>query len=209
MEWKFNNTIAELFNQHARQHIPDYDRVLELSVDFCKQKLQHSDPILEIGCAIGETVNRLHSAGFANIHAVDNSQDMLAKCPPNYATYYCTSEFPDTAVKFSAVLCNWTLHFIQDKESYLTSVYNAMLPGAFLILSEKTENSGLALEQYHEYKFKHGVSRKEIKEKADSLVGVMFPESVDWYTKKFQSIGFSEVYIANANWCFTTFVIVK
>ena len=72
------------------------------------------------------------------------------------------------------VLCNWTLHFIQDKFSYLECVYHGMNPGGMLILSEKTENSGYALEQYHLYKERQGVSREDIEAKAASLKGVMF-----------------------------------
>lgn len=209
MIWKFDNKIAKIFNKHARQHIPDYDRVIDLNVDLCEKKLKKDSNILEVGCAIGETVKKLYSRGFRNIHAVDNSPEMLNCCPRSKATYYCTSSFPTKDIKFNAVLCNWTLHFMKNKIEYLKEIYNSLSPGGFVILSEKTESDGLALEQYHRYKFKKGVKQKEIKQKEKLLRNVMFVDSTEWYLKNLRSIGFEKIYIANANWCFTTFVGIK
>jgi tRNA (cmo5U34)-methyltransferase len=209
MEWTFNKEIAKKFNRHARQHIPDYERVLNLTINLCTQKLKKNSNILEIGCAIGETVSRLNEKGYKNVHAVDQSQDMLDYCPKDAATYYCSSNFPKIDLLFDAVLCNWTLHFIKNKNDYLKNIYNAMNSNSFLILSEKTENSGLALKQYHQWKSNNGVSDEEIQSKAKSLEGVLFVNSINWYLKNLKSIGFNEIYIANSTWCFTTFVAVK
>jgi 2-polyprenyl-3-methyl-5-hydroxy-6-metoxy-1,4-benzoquinol methylase len=209
MTWSFDQQVADIFAEHARQHIPDYDRVLDLAVDLCQQKLNNDAPILEIGCAVGETVNRLHRTGFTNIHAVDNSQAMLDRCPPKLATYYLSNTFPNVDIEFDAVLCNWTMHFVEDKSPYLIEIYQHLRPGSFLFLSEKTANSGLALEQYHLYKSRHGVSDQEIRDKAASLQGVMFPETIEWYLGTLKKLGFSQIAVANANWCFTTFVAIK
>ena len=208
-QWKFNEEVATIFDKHARQHIPDYISVLELSMDLCRQRLEISDSILEIGCATGETVKRLKEIGYTDIHAVDYSQAMLDACPKDMATYYCTADYPNTDTKFDMVLCNWTLHFIKDKRSYLEKVYAGMNPGAMLILSEKTNNTGYALEQYHLYKERQGVTQEEIKAKAEALKGVMFPESIESHLARLRDLGFTEVYIASANWCFTTFVAIK
>jgi len=209
MSWSFDQRVAGIFAEHARQHIPNYDHVLDLAVDLCQQKLKKDSPIMEIGCAVGETVTRLHDSGFINIHAVDNSQSMIDRCPPNLATYYLSDTFPDIDNEFDAVLCNWTMHFIENKSPYLTKIYQHLQPGGFFFLSEKTANSGLALEQYHLYKSRHGVSEQEIRDKAASLRGVMFPESIEWYLEILKKLGFSQIAVANANWCFTTFVAIK
>jgi len=209
MEWQFNSQIADIFSTHARQHIPNYDHVLDLAIDLCQQKSNVDAPILEVGCAVGETVIRLHNAGFTDIHAVDNSQSMLDRCPPDMATYYLSDKFPDVNIEFDAVLCNWTMHFIENKNPYLWEIYQHLRPNGFFFLTEKTANSGLALDQYHLYKSRHGVSDEEIHRKAASLRGVMFPETIEWYLQSLKGLGFREVCVANANWCFTTFVAVK
>ena len=209
MAWQFDQQVASNFDSHARQHIPDYDRVLDQTLSLCRQKLSSESTILEIGCAVGETVKRLHEQGFEHIHAVDSSADMLAQCPPDAATYYHSVDFPTFDVTFDAVICNWTLHFIPDKKSYLEKIYQALNPGGLLILSEKTENYGLALEQYHQFKRSQGVSDAEIADKAASLVGVMFVDSAEWYCKTLTEMGFQQVTVFNAAWCFTSFVAVK
>lgn len=209
MEWTFNSSVADIFNSHARQHIPNYNDVLALTVDLCGQKLSPRSPILEIGCAIGETVSMLARQGFTNIHAVDSSQAMIDKCPTSLATYYCTEEFPTSKIKFDAILCNWTLHFISQKETYLKQIFDNLAPGGFLVLSEKTANSGIALEQYHRYKSIQGVSDEDIRKKADSVKNVMFINTPEWYLITLRNLGFNEVAIVNANWCFTTFVAIK
>ena len=207
--WQFNQQVAETFADHARQHIPNYDQVIALTVSLCEQKLNANSPILEIGCAIGETVQQLNHKNFVNIHAVDNSQDMIDKCPADMAKYYCSNHFPNTDIKFEAVLCNWTLHFIFDKFSYLKKILEHLEPGGFLILSEKTDNSGLALEQYHRFKSLNGVSDSEIQAKAQSLTDVMFVNDIKWYLDTLKIIGFNQINVVNASWCFTTFVAVK
>ena len=105
MSWKFDSAVADIFSSHARKHIPDYDKVITLSVDLCRDRASLDSPILEIGCAVGETVNLLHAKGFTNIHAVDNSEHMLQKCNPHIAQYYCSDTFPTTHIKFDMVIC--------------------------------------------------------------------------------------------------------
>jgi tRNA (cmo5U34)-methyltransferase len=210
MTWEFNQTVAKIFATHVRQHIPDYELVLDKTLNICNERLSKESAILEIGCAIGETVTRLHHNGFKNIHAVDASQAMLDRCPKELATYYCSSEFPSTNIKYDAVICNWTLHFIKNKESYLKKIYDVLNPGGFLVLSEKTENEGLALERYHAWKQEQGVSEEEIVSKSRSLERVMHINSAEWYINQLRASGFHELDIFNiTSRCFISFVAVK
>ena len=206
MEWQFDNSVAKIFANHARQHIPDYDKVIDLSVSLCDQYYQKNDPILEVGCAIGETIIRLSEKGFTNIHGVEASQSMLDVCPKDIAIYYLTEKFPTSNTKYKVVLCNWTLHFIQDKVSYLRDIASNLSKDGMLVLTDKTVNEGLALEQYHRFKLSSGVSQDEVRQKAESLKNVMHIDSVEWYFNTLGELGFGKIYIASANWCFTTFV---
>lgn len=206
MEWQFDNSVAKIFANHARQHIPDYDKVIDLSVSLCDQYYQKNDPILEVGCAIGETIIRLNEKGFTNVHGVEASQSMLDSCPKDIATYYLTEKLPTSDTKYKVVLCNWTLHFMQDKISYLKDIASNLSKDGMLVLTDKTVNEGLALEQYHKFKLSSGVSQEEVRQKAESLKNVMHIDSVEWYFNTLRELGFGKIYIASANWCFTTFV---
>ena len=52
---------------------------------------------------MADTIKKLDKKGFKNIHAVDNSAEMLNRCPTNKATYYCSSTFPTNDIKFNDI----------------------------------------------------------------------------------------------------------
>jgi tRNA (cmo5U34)-methyltransferase len=203
--WKFNKEIASKFVEHARCHIPDYDKVIDLSVEVAKNFSQTSK-IIDVGCATGETLRRLQSAGFSNIWGVDNSQAMLDQC--NVGNTVLSNDFPKDIGPFKVIILNWTLHFIKNKKSYLTSVVDSLDDDGILILSDKIDNSDFSLNYYHNFKRKQGVSEEEIKNKADSLKGVMFINDISWYITRFKELNL-EYHLANGHWSFATFVCKK
>jgi len=207
--WIFDKSVASVFVQHAEQHIPKYYEVIEQSVQMCEYFIKNkNEKIIDIGCATGKTIETLHNRGFTNLVGVDNSQDML-DCITNkdIANYIFSDTLP--ADNYSAVICNWTLHFINQKELYLQSIYKNLKPNGILVLSDKTKNEGIELDLYHQFKKSRGVTQEEIIRKANSLIGKMFIDSEFWYIETCKRIGFSEVSIINSAPCFTTFLIVK
>ena len=77
--WVFDNAVASTFVDHARQHIPNYDQVIDKSVDLCLRYLPSQANIIDVGCATGETLRRLHAAGFTNLSGVEASYAMLKR----------------------------------------------------------------------------------------------------------------------------------
>lgn len=203
-EWEFNADIAKVFVDHARQHIPNYDRVIDKSVAICERLLDKDAVIVEVGCATGETLRRLNTAGFTNIHGVDSSREMLDYCNDTTATLHHSEQFP--RVKCDAVICNWTLHFVKSKISYITSVISQLKPGGIFILSEKTSKDPTAIEFYHDIKRANGVSEQEIADKARSVENIMHINSPEWYLAMLTDFGFERIQIFDADWCFTSFV---
>ena len=209
MAWQFNQDVARIFPNHARQHIPNYDQVIDLTVSICSENLDQYSGILEVGCAVGETLSRLDQQGFKNLHGVDSSLDMLTQCPPKIANYYHSFNIPVNTSKYDAILCNWTLHFIENKIEYLKTIYENLNKDGFLIISDKTCTDKFAIENYYKWKKSQGVSDEEIQNKERSLEGVMFIQSPKWYMETLKQIGFHHLYIINAHWCFTTFFCKK
>jgi len=204
MSWKFDKTLAPVFVDHARKHIPDYDKVINMSVELCKQ-YSHDAAIVDIGCATGQTLSELNKENFSNLYGIDNSQDMLDECPNNIATYINSETYPDLPM-MDVIICNWTLHFIKEKEKYLKQIKNNLNKDGLFILSEKTSLDPYLISKYHEFKRTNGVSLKEIKEKEQSLTDVMNINSVDWYLSTLNKVGFNHVDVVNAHYCFTTFI---
>ena len=205
--WKFDDGVAKNFVDHARQHIPNYDLIIDKSVGMCKWYLEESSRIIDIGCATGETLRRLHSAGFDNLTGVEASHAMLKHCDPEIARFIHSDGFPDET--FDAVLCNWTLHFIDDKEKYLIDIHRNMQPDGFFILSEKTSLDPVAIAQYHSWKLAQGVTLEEIEAKEAAVKDIMYIRDPKWYLDTLAWIGFKNIQIIDASWCFTSFMCYR
>lgn len=206
-DWEFNQSVASNFVEYAKQHIPNYDQVIDQSIDVCK-KAGYSAKIIDVGCATGETLRRLSLAGFNNLYGVDSSRAMLDMCP-SIATYICSDVYPGSLTQVDVAIMNWTLHFIKDKDSYLTDIFKNLAPQGVLILTDKISLDPYAIDFYHQFKTSQGVSKKEIIEKEQQVKNVMFINDTEWYLTKLKNLGFEKVFLINAHWCFNTFVCLK
>jgi len=204
--WTFDKNVAEVFPIHARQHIPNYVEVISQCVDICNT-FKKDSKIIDVGCATGETLTALKAAGFTNLHGVDNSPSMLEKCNKEYFNLTLSDKLPDDI--YDVIIMNWTLHFIKDKISYLTDIFKNLKDNGIFILSDKTSVDPMPIKFYHLYKSRSGVSQEDITKKAESVKDIMNIDSVSWYLDNLKSVGFKNVYIINAHWCFTTFVCLK
>lgn len=206
-KWEFNSDVAEIFVDHARQHIQDYDKIIDMCVNIANKKFAKSDKIIDVGCATGHTLIKLLENGFTNIVGVESSESMIAKCPAGISQLIRSDSFPKD--KYDMVICNWTLHFIKTKIQYLTDIFNGLEDGGMLILTDKTKNDGVELELYHDFKRGAGVSEELIAAKAASLHNVMFVNDPMWYLTTLRDIGFRDISILNATPCFTSFLAYK
>lgn len=207
MTWQFDDDVAEIFPQHARQHIPNYDQVLNLSLDVCNDYSKTSK-ILDVGCATGETLKLLEQNNFTNIYGVDNSKSMI-KHYTGSGKILLSENFPVDTGTFDVILMNWTLHFIKDKTKYLTDVFNGLNNDGVFVLTDKTSLDPYSIKFYHQYKRSKGVSEQAIRQKELDIKDIMYIDSVEWYLENLKKIGFTQVNVANASWCFTSFVCQK
>jgi 2-polyprenyl-3-methyl-5-hydroxy-6-metoxy-1,4-benzoquinol methylase len=205
-KWEFNKELAPNFVDHAKKHIPDYDKVIDISIDLCKDMYHKHSTIIDVGCASGETLKRLHNQGFSNIYGVDNSQAMLDVCPKDIAKYKLSDTYPTNFPPMDVIICNWTLHFIKDKISYLKSIKENLKVDGTFILSEKTTLDPFMISKYHEFKIQNGVTEEEIKIKEKQLLDVMFINDTEWYINTLKDLGFNKVNVINAHYCFNTFI---
>jgi tRNA (cmo5U34)-methyltransferase len=209
--WQFDSTVASIFDHHVRCHIPHYDSVVEKTCRILERNLDRDDPILEVGCSNGMTLQKILERGFCNLHGVDNSQAMIDSIPEPVSQKVkisCSSDFPESTYGYSAVICNWTLHFVPDKKSYLQKIYQNLRPGGWLILSEKTSLDHDLIEFYHLWKHDQGVSWQEISQKQQAIQDIMFVDPQTWYQDTLADLGF-DCRIIDADWVFTTFLCRK
>lgn len=125
-KWSFDNdTIALTFQSEAENHIPSYDKVIQLCIDEAR-KYDIGSSIIDFGSALGYTVSKFCDNGFdcfgieSSQHMIDNS---LHKSRIFHDNNINAKNFIDHDI--SMVLCNWTLHFCNEelrKTYYKTSI---------------------------------------------------------------------------------------
>ena len=197
-EWAFNKHVAKIFEEHAPQHIPDYNYIINSLPDiFVENNISKSDSILEIGCATGKTLRKLYYNGYTNLYATETSQDMLDVCPKNLATYSLTDTIPDR--KFKVIIANWTLHFNKNKKDIILDILNKLDNNGIFICSDKTTHTNKEL--YYRWKMDNGVSLEEIKKKETMLIDKMFLHNKQWYEELFMTMGSYELYNKKLGFC--------
>jgi len=110
---------------------------------------------------------------------------------------------------YDLILANWTMHFIQDKYSYLRDIYDSLPLGKYLILTDKLQQSDIIKRDYYDFKRKNGVSEEYIQQKEKDLIGVMHSVTLGWYTNKLNMVGFNSVEVIHADLGFVTFLCRK
>lgn len=204
--WKFDESVASRFQDEATNNIPDYSRVIELCLAVAQDTIKKDAAIIDIGSALGYTVDKFLKAGFTNVKGLDNSESMLAKTL-HRDRIILADTLPNE--KFKLILMNWTFHFILEKFEYLTNLYEHLEPGGTLILSDKTSQSPQVMKMYYDFKLSQGVSQEYIDEKKKKLAGYMFPVPASWYHENLIKVGFTSVDVLNARVGFVTFVAKK
>ena len=202
-KWQFDKTAAENFAAIARREIPDYQRVIDLSIRVIQRLAIPNPKIIDVGSAIGTTLHALHAAGFTHLYGVDSSAEMLARSF-DQATLIHSEQFPVAQGPFDVVIANWVLHFIKDRESYLKAIRDSLRPNGVLILTEKVSGSALANELYYDFKRSNGMTEQQIEEKKQRLAGVLTTYPLNWYLEKLTSVGFRRVEVINAHPVFVT-----
>lgn len=205
--WEFDKSVADRFQQEAETHIPDYQKVIDLEISIIKQKFKSADiKIVDVGSALGHTLDNLYSNGFANIYGVECSQAMIDQSKHNDKVLY-SDTFP--ADKFDVVLANWTIHFIKEKEKYLASIFESLNDDGVLMLSDKMIQHPIIKNMYYQWKLSNGVPLEIIKEKEQKLVGIMLSETLEAYLEMLHRIGFSKVDLINSRFNFNTLLCCK
>ncbi|MDY7007387.1 MAG: class I SAM-dependent methyltransferase [Cyanobacteriota bacterium] len=214
--WVFGAEIANRFTDEAEKHIPDYWRVIELTTNILKDNVPKNGYIIDVGCASGNTLLYLYKQGFNNLFGIDYSQEMLkvagknlSKVDKNFPSRLFQSKTFVQNMTFNAIICNWTLHFIQERQEYLKAIFDSLISNGLFILTEKTIQSQITENQYIIFKQKKGLSNQEIERKKQQLEGVLNPLSIRQNIELLTQAGFSQIEIINARLGFVTFLCIK
>jgi tRNA (cmo5U34)-methyltransferase len=236
-QFQFDRTIALIFDDMAARSIPGYFTTQQLCINLCKGFAANGTRIYDIGSATGTTIAMLlsqlqHFAG--DIFGIEPSEAMRKLCedklnnlnlrgldvPKQGNNIHVTLESVNiedvTLVNASAILCNYTLHFVSPKlrQPIIDAFYEALIPGGFLVLSEKTSSGSVEEEtrlrrDYHRFKELNGYSMDEILDKENALFGLLTPLTIQENMQLLTNAGFRKSEIAFCAPPFVTFVAWK
>lgn len=207
-QWRFDENIAQKFQQIAQREIPDYSRVISLSLQIISKSSKEQPKIIDVGSALGETLKQLYQIGYTNLYGVEASADMLDNSFDK-ATLIHSKNFPEQHAPFDYVINNWTLHFIHERIEYLKAIKRSLTQGGTLILTDKVSTSDFTHELYYDIKRNNGVSEEEIKLKREQIEDVLVTYPITWYIDTLNDLGFEQIEIINANTTFVTFRAVN
>ena len=150
------------------------------------------------------------TADNCRIIAVDNSEAMVKRFGQNLkgqpdkppVEVICADIRQIPIERASLVVLNFTLQFIpvEDRAVLLSKIYQGMLPGGVLILSEKLcfedpRQQALQVDMHQHYKKMQGYSDLEISQKRTALENVLLPEPFAVHQKRLLGAGFSSAEI--------------
>lgn len=177
--------------------------MIGLSIEVIRRLGIQNPKIIDVGSAIGTTLQALYEAGFRDLYGVESSAEMLARSFDK-ATLIQSERFPLDRGPFDVIIANWVLHFIRDREEYLKAIKDSLQDDGILILTEKISGSRLANDLYYDFKRRNGVTEEQIEEKKQRLEGVLTSFHLQWYLDTLGGLGFRQIDIINANAVFVT-----
>ncbi|NOR52016.1 MAG: carboxy-S-adenosyl-L-methionine synthase CmoA [Gammaproteobacteria bacterium] len=208
VDFRFDERVAAVFPDMIRRSVPGYSEIISLLGLFAQQYSQPNSNIYDLGCSLGASTLALReriSAEGCLIIAVDNSEAMIEQCEKNlqqlnsniHVDLRC-ADIRDVEINnASVVVLNFTLQFIPQEEraGLIQKIYDGLLPGGVLILSEKVAFNNPEEQQQQQalhitFKQANGYSELEISQKRAALEQVLVPETIAAHQQRLQDVGF-------------------
>jgi tRNA (cmo5U34)-methyltransferase len=206
-KWEFDTAVASRFQEEAANNIPDYERVIDMCLDIANRRYDKESTIVDVGSALGHTIEKFNMAGYSDVYGVESSQAMRDNS--KFKSFIDLSETFPKDWRANFVMANWTLHFVDERKQYIEDIYKALRAGGSFVLSDKTPQSDDIKEMYYEFKRSNGVSDEYIYEKEKKLQGYMNLLPIDWYLDTLKDVGFTNIQIINSRFGFVTFYCEK
>ena len=212
-QFQFDDDVADVFPDMISRSVPGYASILSVIEQLAGRFVRPGTNVYDLGCSLGAAtlLIRNQAPTDATIHAVDNSAAMIDRLRKSVSedprgddlcnVQLHLADLRDVAMSnASLIVLNFTLQFVPsvDRHKLLQSCFDAMIPGAAMLLSEKVcfEDPGqqkLLTDLHLDFKRACGYSELEIAQKRTSLENTLIPESIATHTDRLRDIGFETV----------------
>lgn len=214
VDFAFNEAVADVFPDMIRRSVPGYETIIALLGVIARRYAQPHSRIYDLGCSLGASTLsmaaqvRVEDLSFV---CVDNSAAMTRRCEQILQRHLPSGQFQVECADIQAValsnasvvVLNFTLQFLKPDErlAMLRHIYEGLLPGGVLILSEKLQfadpaEQALLTAIHLEFKRANGYSELEISQKRSALDHVLIPDTFAQHVERLEAAGFTQV----VNW---------
>ncbi|WP_372809570.1 carboxy-S-adenosyl-L-methionine synthase CmoA [Litorivivens sp.] len=221
----FDDTVASVFPDMIQRSVPGYSTIVAMTGVLADRYAKPGTRCYDLGCSLG--ASSFAMAQYLNdrdcrIVAVDNSQAMLTRLSERLPDFTVPVDMVCADIRnidirsASVVVLNFTLQFLEpeSRNALLREIYNGMVKGGILILSEKIRFADPHLQElntdlHHAFKKSNGYSDLEIAQKRSALENVLQPETLDTHEQRLRSAGFSSVDVWFQCFNFASLVAIK
>ena len=226
-DFKFDDAVADVFDDMINRSVPGYRTITKISGLIASIYSIPNSDLYDLGCSLGASTLEMRSQALpenCKIRAIDNSESMLKKCRQAVAEdkndipveFQCINLEDVIITNASIVLLNWTLQFIptEKREQVIQNIYNGLLPGGVLLLSEKilledSELNQINIGLHESFKKANGYSDLEIARKRAALDNVLIPESLSQHKERLLLCGFKNCDIWFRYFNFASLIAIK
>jgi len=207
-EFVFDDKVARVFTDMIKRSVPGYSTLLTGIASIAHVYAKPATNCYDLGCSTGASTLAMSSAlTHTDCHfiAVDNSAAMIQRChdtiqqaAPELPIKIILADCLDIEIhNTSIVVMNLNLQFIplEHRKTCINRIYNGLLPGAVLVLSEKIDFANAQENHWHQsahhaFKHLHGYSALEISQKRTALENVLLPETLETHHQRLTRAGF-------------------
>jgi tRNA (cmo5U34)-methyltransferase len=225
--FEFDESVAAVFPDMILRSVPGYASIVSNVGVIAGHFAVPNSNCYDLGCSLGAaTLSMRHqiNAEQCRVIAVDNAEAMVNRCQLNIedddgtvpVDVVCNDLREVVVERAIVVVLNFTLQFIpvEQRDELLSRIYDGMLPGGALVVSEKIAfadpvEQQLQTDLHMSFKRANGYSDLEISQKRAALENVLIPETIETHAARFKSVGFksSQVWFQALN--FVSMLAVK
>lgn len=226
-DFAFDDAVARVFPDMIRRSVPGYTTIIPMIGVITEHYAANNTCCYDLGCSLGASTLAMRH-GLKNKHceliAVDNSTAMLERCRhyielDNEHTQVDLVNMDINQIAFkpsSVVTLNFTLQFIEPAQRavLLRKIYEALIPGGVLILSEKicfddTDEQNTLENLHWDFKKANGYSDLEVSQKRSALEQVLLPDTLEAHKVRLASAGFKSSHLWYQCFNFMSLIAVK
>jgi len=223
----FDADVVAVFPDMIQRSVPGYETIIAMTGTLAGRYAQPQSRCYDLGCSLGASTLAMAQhiqVPDCSIVAIDNASAMVEHCKtilahdqPDTAVELICADLLDTPINnASMVVLNFTLQFLapEARTALMQRIYDALLPGGILILSEKIAFADehlnqLMIELHHSFKRANGYSELEVAQKRSALENVLIPETLDQHRQRLSSVGFNSIDIWFQCFNFASILAIK